>query len=83
MFNLLLLLKYHASIMAVVQFVEATVPDDMPGTKKLDMALKALIATDQKFSKMVPELTSLIGLAKSVFNQARSAISEAEAPAGA
>jgi hypothetical protein len=80
MFNFLMLAKYHATVMAVVQFIEATVPDDLPGTKKLDMALKAIIATDAKLKNAVPQLTGLIGLAKAVYNQAREVAAEVQAP---
>jgi hypothetical protein len=77
MLKLLAALKYRAMIMAIVQFVEQTVPDDMPGTKKLDIALKALIKMDAKIESLVPEVTTLIAGAKAVFNEAKSAVDAA------
>ena len=78
--NFFLALKYRAMVMAVVVFVEHTLPDDFPGTKKLDIALKALIKMDAKISKLIPEVTTLIAGAKDVYNSAK-AVEPAETPA--
>jgi hypothetical protein len=74
MLKLLAALKYHAMIMAVVQFVEHTLPDDAPGTRKLDAALKALIKMDAGVTKLIPEVTTLIAGAKEVINQAKAEV---------
>ena len=74
MLKLLAALKYRAMIMAVIQFVEHTLPDDAAGTKKLDVALKALIKMDAGVSKLVPEVTLLIAGAKAVYNEARAEV---------
>lgn len=79
MLKILAALKYHAQIMAVVQFIEATVPDDTPGLRKLDMALKALIRWDAKIGEVVPEVTQLIAGAKAVFNEVKSAADSVKA----
>jgi hypothetical protein len=76
MLKLLAALKYHAMIMAVVQFVEHTLPDDAPGTRKLDAALKALIKMDAGVAKLVPEVTTLIAGAKEVYNQAKAEVAQ-------
>jgi hypothetical protein len=81
MLKLLQALKYRAMIMAIVQFVEHTLPDDMPGVRKLDIALKELIRLDAGVEKMVPEVTLLIGMAKGVYNAAKAEFSsQVEAP---
>ncbi len=72
MLKLLAALKYRTMIMAVIQFVEHTLPDDAPGTRKLDAALKALIKMDAGVAKLVPEVTLLITGAKEVYNTARA-----------
>lgn len=79
MLQLLAALKYHAMIMAVIQFVEHTLPDDAPGTRKLDVALKALIKMDAGVSKLLPQVTLMITGAKEVYNSARADASAAEA----
>lgn len=72
--NFLLVLKYHTEIMAIVRWLEQVVPDDVPGVKKLDMALKAVIAVDDKLANAVPELTKAFSLAKGVYNAAKSSL---------
>jgi hypothetical protein len=67
--RIIVALRYRAKVMAVVAFIEASVPDDYPGTKKLDMALKALIKWDAKIEGLLPEVTELITGAKLVYNE--------------
>lgn len=71
--------KLRAKIMSIVHFIELTVPDEMPGTQKLDIALKRLIAWDKKVESMLPHVTELIADAKAVYNEARAKM-EQEAP---
>lgn len=69
--------KLRAKVMDTVHLIELAVPDDFPGTKKLDIALKRLIAWDKRVEGMIPRVTELIADAKAVYNEAKAISSEA------
>lgn len=68
---LLILLQFHGEIIFVLKTIEAMIPDES-GAKKLDIALKQMIALDAKLQDMIPALTQAFSLAKSIYNATRS-----------
>lgn len=81
----ILLLRYHAVILFIMQTLETYIPDGdaaaPTGLQKLDIALKRLIGFDASLANKVPELTKAIGLVKSTMNDVKALTAKAPAAA--
>lgn len=65
--TILSLMKYWDLFIQVVTMIEQAVPDNTPGTVKLDMALKTLIRWNAELANFGPDLDKMVSFAKIVY----------------